>query len=216
MNTAIFFDLDGTLTDPKIGIVRSIYYALDRLGVEPSSDDDLTWCIGPPLLDSFEKIVGSALAPKAVEYYRERFSEFGWKENELYTGIVDVLRQLSESGRAIYVATSKPLIFADRIVEHFELYPFFSRVFGSELDGTRSNKGELLRYALSEVGAAPEATMVGDREYDIIGAKENLMRSVGVTYGYGSQRELRNAGADVLVDSPNQLVSALGRYTCLN
>ena len=209
MSSTIFFDLDGTLTDPKIGIVRSIRYALDRLGVEPSSDDDLTWCIGPPLFDSFDKIVGSALAPRAVEYYRERFSEHGWKENKPYTGIVDALRQLTESGRAIYVATSKPLVFADRIVEHFELAPFFSRVFGSELDGTRSNKGELLRYALSEVGIASGATMVGDREHDIIGAKKNQMRSVGVTYGYGSQRELKSAGADVLVDSPQKLVSAL-------
>ena len=209
MNAAIFFDLDGTLTDPRKGIVRSIRYALDCLGIEHPSDDDLTWCIGPPLLDSFNEIVGENLAPKALEHYRERFSDCGWKENKPYPEIAEVLRQLAESDATMYVATSKPLVFADRIIEHFELDPFFCRVFGSELDGTRSNKGDLLRYALSEVGTTVRATMVGDRKHDIIGARVNQIKSIGVTYGYGTQRELEDAGADVVIHSPYQLVSEL-------
>lgn len=205
MNDAVFFDLDGTLSDPKIGIVRSIRHALDRLGIECPSDDELTWCIGPPLRDSFGEIVGSALAPKALEHYRERFSEYGWKENQPYPGIIDALRQLAESGKALYVATSKPFVFADRIIRHFEMDRYFSRIFGSEFDGTRSNKGDLLRYALSEVSPTSQATMVGDREHDILGAKVNQIRSIGVTYGYGSKGELEKAGADVVIDSPDEL-----------
>lgn len=209
MNAAVFFDLDGSLSDPKIGIIRSVRHAFDRLGIECPSDDELTRCIGPPLLDSFSKIVGSALAPLALEHYRERFSEEGWKENEPYPGIIDALRQLAESGKALYVATSKPVIYADRIIRHFEMDQYFSRVFGSELDGTRSSKGDLLRYALSKVDPTFQATMVGDREHDILGAKVNQIRSIGVTYGYGSKRELENAGADVVIDSADQLLSEL-------
>jgi len=205
MNTAIFFDLDGTLSDPKIGIVRSIRHALDRLGMECPSDDELTWCIGPPLLDSFGEIVGSALAPKALEHYRERFSVYGWKENQPYPGIIDVLRRLAESGKVLYVATSKPVVFADKIIRHFEMDQYFSRIFGSELDGTRANKGDLLRYALAEVDPTSQSVMVGDRYHDILGAKANRIRSIGVTYGYGSRGELERAGADVVIDSPDQL-----------
>ncbi len=209
MNGAVFFDLDGTLTDPKIGIVRSIRYAMDRLGLECPDDDDLTGCIGPPLFDSFVTLVGSAHAADAVRLYRERFSDCGWKENEPYTGVVDVLRQLADSGRVLYVATSKPQIFADRIIQHFDMERYFSRIFGSELDGTRSAKGELLRYALSEVEVTGVATMVGDRMHDVAGAKQNQMRSIGVTYGYGSRHELEIAGVDALADNPDQLLAEL-------
>jgi phosphoglycolate phosphatase len=209
MKASVFFDLDGTLTDPKTGIVESIRHALDRLGLECPGDDELTWCIGPPLLDCFKEIVGNELAPRAVEYYRERYAEIGWKENYLYPGITDVLQVLEESERPLYVATSKPFIFADRIIKHFALDKYFSRIFGSELDGTRSNKGELLRFALSETGSTNQAVMVGDRKHDILGARSNQIRSIGVTYGYGSQQELQSAGADVVVHTPQLLVSAL-------
>jgi phosphoglycolate phosphatase len=209
MNDAVFFDLDGTLTDPKTGIVRSIRHAMDRLGLECPSDDDLTWCIGPPLLESFSTLVGSTLAAEAVRHYRERFSEHGWKENVPYPGVVNMLQQLIAAGRELYVATSKPLVFADRIIKHFEMDRYFGRVFGSELDGTRSDKGELLRFALSELTLTGQATMVGDRMHDVVGAKANCLRSVGVTYGYGSLQELENAGADALAASPDQLVKLL-------
>lgn len=205
MTHTIFFDLDGTLTDPRTGIVRSIQYALNRLGLEPRSDEDLLWCIGPPLLDSFGTLVGEDLAPAALEHYRERFADVGWLENEPYAGIADALDELSSNGANLFVATSKPFVFAEKIVAYFKLDRYFSRVFGSELDGTRSNKGDLLRYALSEVGVSSQSVMVGDREHDILGAKENGMRAIGVTYGYGSHEELTRAGADSIADSVREL-----------
>ena len=205
MKGSIFFDLDGTLTDPKLGIVRSIRYAMERLQIECPDDNDLTGRIGPPLLGSFSELVGDSLATKALEYYRERFSDCGWQENTPYAGIFDALDELAASGYSLYVATSKPSVFADRIISHFEFDSYFSAVFGSELDGTRSNKGDLLRFALSEVGAARTAIMVGDRKHDVLGAKQNGMCTVGVTYGYGSRQELEEAGADVIVAKPAQI-----------
>jgi phosphoglycolate phosphatase len=203
----VFFDLDGTLTDPKAGIVRSIRFALDRLGLECPHEAELTWCIGPPLLESFSRLVGESLAPEALKHYRERFGEDGWRENEPYEGIVEALEQLVSQHFELYVATSKPRIFADRILSHFHLDKYFSEVFGSELDGTRSDKGDLLQFALAKAKPATMPTMVGDRMHDVVGAKRNRMRVVGVTYGYGSRQELEQAGADALADSPMQIVS---------
>lgn len=205
----VFFDLDGTLTDPRAGIVRSLHYALERLDLEVPTDDDFTWCIGPPLLESLRRIVGDELAPQALELYRERFSDVGWSENEVYSGVVEALELLTQTDSRIYVATSKPQRFADRIIKHFKLDAYFLRVFGSELDGTRSDKRDLLKFALMEVQPVDTAVMVGDREHDIIGARANGMASIGVTYGYGSVRELTSAGAGLLVDAPAQLVPAL-------
>jgi phosphoglycolate phosphatase len=167
----VFFDLDGTLTDPKAGIVGSIRFALDRLGLECPEEDNLTWCIGPPLLDSFSKLVGETLAPEALRHYRERFDERGWRENEPYEGIVAALDQLVSRRFTLYVATSKPRVFADRIVEHFALDKYFSEVFGAELDGVRSDKTDLLRFALAKTRPASIPIMVGDRMHDVVGAK---------------------------------------------
>ena len=205
----IFFDLDGTLTDPKAGIVGSIQYAIEHIGHEAPVDDELTWCIGPPLQASLQRLVGKELAPQALLAYRQRYSEIGWQENRLYPGIAGMLQRLQELDRLMYVATSKPLVFADQIIRHFELDSYFTVVFGSELDGTRSDKAELLRYALSEVTAASQPVMVGDREYDVIGAKANQMKSVGVSYGYGSRHELQSAGAGLIVDDTEMLFSVL-------
>ena len=209
LSAPIFFDLDGTLTDPKAGIVGSIQYAIEHLGLEAPVDDQLTWCIGPPLLASLERLVGKELAPQALLAYRQRYSEIGWQENKLYPGIAGMLQRLQELNRLMYVATSKPLVFADQIIRHFELDSYFSVVFGSELDGTRSDKAELLRYALSEVTPASQPVMVGDRKYDVMGAKANQMKFVGVSYGYGSPHELQTAGADLVVDNTEMLFSAL-------
>jgi phosphoglycolate phosphatase len=207
MTGVVFFDLDGTLTDPRLGIVRSIRYALDRLGVDCPDEQALTWCIGPPLLESFRTLVGDSLAPDAVRLYRERFGDVGWQENEPYRGIRETLEELRASGFGLYVATSKPGVFAERIIEHFGLATYFTQVFASELDGTRSDKGDLLRFALEQVGATGRATMVGDRMHDVIGAKRNQMRSIGVTYGYGGRDELVQAGADALADSPDAILA---------
>ena len=195
---AIYFDLDGTLTDPKPGITRSIRYALEKLDRHPvPSEDDLTWCIGPPLRASFVKLLGAEdSADRAVSLYRERFADLGLYENSLYAGITDVLTALGTSGRRLFVATSKPAVYAERIVDHFGLRPHFERVFGSELDGTRVDKRDLLRYALDEARVNPaNAIMIGDRSHDVVGARTNGMTAIGVLYGYGSESELRDAGA---------------------
>ena len=193
----IFFDLDGTLTDPKPGITRSIQYALERLGLAVPDQDELTWCIGPPLHASLQKLTGSPeLADRALLLYRERFSDVGLFENEAYAGIIETLATLAATTPRMFVATSKPAVYATRIVDHFDLRPYFERVFGSELDGTRVDKRDLLRYALEETRVdAGSAIMIGDRSHDVVGARTNGMTAIGVLYGYGSEAELKDAGA---------------------
>jgi len=206
--TAIYFDLDGTLTDPKAGITRSIQYALGKLDREVPPEDELTWCIGPPLRGSLAKLLGSDdLADKALSLYRERFADIGIFENEIYPGIEDTLSVLTEQGRRLFVATSKASVYAERIIDHFKLRVYFERVFGSELDGRRSDKTDLLSYALKTTRVDPaQAMMIGDRSYDMIGARNNGMIAVGVLYGYGSKEELLDAGAHHICATPQRLL----------
>lgn len=209
---AIFFDLDGTLTDPKPGITRSIQYALGKLDRVVPSEDDLTWCIGPPLRASFVTLLGGEeLADSAVLLYRERFADIGLYENAVYPGIAAMLSALRAVPLRLFVATSKPVVFAERIIDHFGLRTYFERVFGSELDGTRADKGELLGFALAETGVDPaRAVMIGDRKHDVIGARRREMnRSIGVIYGYGSRAELLEAGADHLCATPQEILDDL-------
>ncbi|MEH2482010.1 phosphoglycolate phosphatase [Nitrobacteraceae bacterium AZCC 2146] len=208
----VFFDLDGTLTDPKIGITGSIQYALAKLNVPVPAQDELTWCIGPPLRANFVALLGGDKdADRAVDLYRERFGDVGLFENTLYDGIEETLTAVAASGRELFVATSKPHVFADRIIDHFGLRRYFTRVFGSELDGTRVNKSDLLRFALDETSTDPaRAIMVGDRKHDIIGAANNGIRAIGVLYGYGSREELTSAGARHLVASPAEIPALIG------
>lgn len=210
--TAIFFDLDGTLTDPKPGITRSIRYALDRLGHAAPAEDELTWCIGPPLRASFATLLGGDThADEAVALYRERFADVGLYENEVYAGVVDTLAALAGSGRRMFVATAKPHVYAERIVAHFGLNGYFERVFGSELSGERGEKTDLLRHALRETGIDPaRAMMIGDRRHDIIGARTNGMTALGVLYGYGSRDELVAAGAHHLCATPQAVLEHVG------
>lgn len=209
---AIFFDLDGTLTDPKPGITRSIQYALQRLD-HPTipTEDELTWCIGPPLRTSFVRLLGGDhSADRAVSFYRERFSDIGLYENRVYDGIGDVLTALCASGHRLFVATSKAHVFADRIIDHFDLRSHFERVFGAELDGTRVEKSHLLEYALKEASADPAKTlMIGDRSHDMIGAKNNGMKGIGVLYGYGSRDELIEAGALHVCVAPEAILGCI-------
>jgi phosphoglycolate phosphatase len=209
---AIYFDLDGTLTDPKIGITRSIRYALQKLEHSAiPTEDELTWCIGPPLRASFAKLLGGEdSADLAVSYYRERFSDVGLYENGVYEGVRDVLSALNQSGCRLFVATSKAHVFAERIIDHFELREHFERVFGAELDGTRVEKTPLLEYALKETGVDPaRALMIGDRSHDMIGAKNNGIRAIGVLYGYGTEAELREAGAVDVCATPAAILSCI-------
>ena len=209
---AIYFDLDGTLTDPKPGITRSIQYALQKLD-HPTmpTEDELTWCIGPPLRASFVRLLGAETsADLAVSYYRERFSDIGLYENGVYDGIGDVLTTLCASGHRLFVATSKPHVFAERIIDHFGLRDHFERVFGSELDGTRVDKSHLLEYALKEASVDPAKTlMIGDRSHDMVGAVNNGMKGIGVLYGYGSREELLEAGAHHVCATPPAILGCI-------
>jgi phosphoglycolate phosphatase len=210
--TAIYFDLDGTLTDPKPGITRSIQYALGKLDLPIPPEDELTWCIGPPLRGSMKKLLGSdELADRGVALYRERFSDIGLFENEVYPGIEDTLSTLARSGRRMFVATGKAHIFADRIIDHFKLRVYFERVFGAELDGTHSDKNELLGHALQSVAVDPsQAIIICDRSFDMVGARTNGMTAVGVLYGYGSEAELRDAGAHHICATPRGVLEHTG------
>lgn len=205
MSHSIFFDLDGTLTDPFEGISKSIIYALEKLGEPVPRERDLRRWIGPPLLESFGAYIGSERAPEALDLYRERFSDVGWRENRPYDGIESVLDELRGKGHVLYVATSKPHVYARRIVEHFGLDRYFERVFGPELDGTRNSKTALLQYALAECAIDGCAVMIGDRKHDMIGASNNGMTPIGVSYGYGTVAELQDAGAYRIATSPQEI-----------
>lgn len=206
----LLFDLDGTLTDPFLGITQCILYALERLGRPLPVRERLRWCIGPPLKNSFLKLLASddeALAEKALAQYRERYSAVGLFENAVYKGIPQVLAALRQSGHTLYVATSKPTIFADRIVAHFGLRAYFKQIFGSELDGTRNDKTQLISYILGKESLAASATvMIGDRKHDIIGGRNNGLQGVGVLWGYGTKEELTSAGAQACIAHPSDLI----------
>ena len=203
------FDLDGTLTDPKAGITRSIQYALRKRGIEPPDADALAPLIGPPLLHSFRDSFGfsSDEAKRAVEDYREYFADRGLYENEVYAGIPDLLARLRADGRRLALATSKPTVYAERILEHFDLAKHFELVVGSFLDGTRVEKGEVVAAALAGVSgvASAEVAMIGDRMHDVHGARANGIDAIAVGWGYGSADELRRAAPTRLAASVEEL-----------
>lgn len=205
----ILFDLDGTLTDPKEGITKSVAYALEYYGICVEDLDALCKFIGPPLKDSFMNFYGfeEAEAEEAVEKYREYFRPTGVFENKVYAGVEDMLKELKASGKRLVLATSKPTVFAVQILEHFNLAQYFEFVAGSELDGTRVKKGDVIAYALEQAGILDKshAVMIGDREHDIIGAKQNGLDSIGVLFGYGSRKEHEECGADVIVETVEEL-----------
>lgn len=203
----VLFDLDGTLTNPRLGIVGCIRHALQRLGRDPDHYPNLERFIGPPLLASFTELLGSdSEASSALELYRERFASVGLYENEVYEGIESCLSELADTGCTLMVATSKPQVYAVKIIQHFGLGGYFQSVYGSELDGRLSDKTELISFILTREGLDRASTvMIGDRSHDIVGAKGNEIRSVGVLWGYGSREELSDAGADVICESLSHL-----------
>lgn len=202
----LLFDLDGTLTDALPGITNCIRHALISLGRPAPEPEALRWCIGPPLKKSFLSLLETddeALAEKALVKYRERFDLTGMFENTVYPSIPHALSELREAGHTLYVATSKPVIYADKIIDHFGLRKYFADVYGSELDGTRSDKTELIAYILArESFRTSDTIMIGDRDYDMIGAKKNGINGIGALWGYGSPEELWNAGAVHCVEAP--------------
>ena len=209
MRRTLLFDLDGTLTDPKEGITQCIQFALEKCGRTAVSADELLWCIGPPILESFQLMLGDlgpGSAEEALKFYRLRYGELGLFENILYPGVFEMLNNLSSFGFQLMIATSKPTEFAEKILDHFGISRFFSAIYGCEMDGSRSDKGELIQHLLQAANLCPsQVTMIGDRKYDIMGAKKNNLASVGVTYGYGSREELVAAGADQIAGSPNEV-----------
>ncbi len=220
MKEYLLFDLDGTLTDPKVGICTCVQYALGHFGIEEPDLDKLEPFIGPPLKDSFMEFYGMSeeQAEKAVEKYRERFREKGIFENRLYPGIPKMLRTLRARGMTLAVASSKPTVFVRQILEHFKLSKYFKVVMGSELDGSRGTKEEVVRAALRELFDGKtidrdRVYMIGDRRFDVEGAHGAKVESVGVTYGYGSMEELKEAKSDYIVRSVEELEQFLLRGT---
>ena len=211
--TYILFDLDGTLTDPKTGITRSVQYALEKYGIRIENTDELCPFIGPPLKESFIKFFGfdEEMASDAVAKYREYFATIGIYENVIYDGVPEMLETLKNKNRDIILATSKPTVYAKKILEYFEIDKYFRFISGSELDGRRTNKAEVINYALRncQIDDLSSVVMVGDRKHDILGAKQAGVLSVGVLYGYGSYEELANASPDKLVSSIGELTATL-------
>ena len=209
MYQTVLFDLDGTLTDPGIGITNSVACALEKYGIRTADRSELYKFIGPPLQDSFEMFYGFSTkdARRAVEYYREYYKDKGIYENKLYEGIDTLLQLLRDAGRTLLVATSKPEKFARQILDHFAISHYFTYIAGANMDETRSKKSEVINYAL-EAGKIQDrstAVMVGDREYDIAGAKQAGIDSIGVLFGYGSRQELEAAGADHIAEQPGDI-----------
>lgn len=211
----LLFDLDGTLTDPKEGITKCVQYALRHFGIDEPDPDRLTCFIGPPLASSFTEFYGfdEQKAILAVEKYRERFRTVGLFENRVFTGVKQMLADLQAQGKTLAVATSKPQVFAERILEKYELRPYFKVVVGSELDGRRTDKAEVIEEACRQLGLGMEkrrdAVMIGDRRHDILGAAACGMPSIGVLFGYAEPGELEAAGAGQIAQSVPQLAALL-------
>lgn len=212
MKTALF-DLDGTLTDPREGITRSIAHALERMGVAPPPLDELSFAIGPPLRASLARLLGTDsrdAVERAVAFYRERFGDVGLFENRPYDGIAAALATLSAEGVRLLVATSKPTVYARRIVERFALAARFEEIHGCELDGTREDKRDLLAHMLPHHGIDPaECVMIGDRGADMRAARHHGVAALGALWGYGTREELLAHGAHELCDAPGAIPATL-------
>lgn len=209
----VLFDLDGTLTNPEIGITNSVMYALEKFGISVEDRKELHPFIGPPLTYSFQTFYGLSKEDSelAVKYYRERFSVNGLYENEVYNGVEKMLEEVKASGKTLIIATSKPEEFALKILEHFDLLKYFDFVAGATMDGSRGEKADVIRYALeiSGIEDKSQAIMIGDREYDILGAKEHGLDSMGVLFGFGDYEELSKAGANYIVENVADILKYL-------
>lgn len=217
MLTTVLFDLDGTLTDPGLGITNSILYALDKMGFPKPPREDLYPFIGPPLTESFQKYCGMTAeqAEEALRVYREYFSVTGLFENSVYDGIPEMLDSLRKAGLRLCLATSKPEVYARRIVERFDLARCLDFVGGATLTGERNAKADVIAYVLAETGTpAGQTVMVGDRRHDAEGAAAHGIPCIGVLWGYGDETELRAAGAAQIASDPGELarlILAAGR-----
>lgn len=209
MYQIVLFDLDGTLTDSGLGITNAVAYALEKFGIHEEDHSKLNVFVGPSLKDSFTRYYGlsSEDCERGIAYYREYYQDKGLLENEVYPGIPGLLKYLKETGRKVILATSKPEFFTSQIMEHFHLDQYFDLITGASMDEKRVEKADVIRYALEKAGITDvtNTVMVGDREYDILGAKENGLDSIGVLYGYGSREELEAAGAGQIAETVEEL-----------
>ncbi|NQM94323.1 HAD family hydrolase [Streptococcus suis] len=208
MYQTILFDLDGTLTDSGQGILNSVAYALEKMGIEEPDTANLNRFIGPPLYESFSRFY--QLSPEdtqsAVDAFRVYFKEKGMFENQLYPGIIPLLEELRTAGKTLVIATSKPEIFAKQILEHFGIAHYFDVIAGASLDSSRISKADVIGYAINQLEAFPKhAVMIGDREHDIEGARMHQLPAIGVLYGYGSKQEFEKAGATMIVETVQDL-----------
>ncbi len=209
----ILIDLDGTITNPKLGITKSVQYALRDFDINIENLDSLCKHIGPPLRTAFKEFYdfSEEESERAVTKYREYYAEIGIFENEVYSGMDGLLRRLKESGKILIVATSKPEVFAKKILDHFNLGHYFTDICGATLDTTRGTKEEVIRYALdkNQITDLREVVMVGDRMHDVEGAKAVGLPCVGVLYGFGNRTELEEAGADKIVETVEDLYDVI-------
>ncbi|MEB9683639.1 phosphoglycolate phosphatase [Bacillus thuringiensis serovar pingluonsis] len=209
MYTTYLFDLDGTLTDPKEGIVNSVLYALKKVGIEELHISELDSFIGPPIQQSFVERynMNEGEVERAVFYFREYLKQSGLLENNIYDGIPNLLKQLKDTGNHLFIATSKPTVLAEQVIEHFQLTNYFEDIIGSNLDGTRIKKEEIIAHILqtNEELNKEEIVMIGDRKHDIIGANQNGIASIGVLYGYGSETELTEVGVTHIANDVKEL-----------
>lgn len=211
----ILFDLDGTLTDSREGITKSVQYALNKMGIHEPDLKPLERFIGPPLYDEFRRSYGfdDAEAKQAIDFYRERFGVVGWKENLLYDGIPELLKALTEAGKTLSTASSKPAFFVDKIVKYFDIEQFFTVVAGATLDGSIGTKTQVVQQALERLNVQDrsQAVLIGDRLHDVEGARACGIDCIGVTFGFGSREELESAGANHVVDRVDELLPLLVR-----
>ncbi|MDO5155101.1 MAG: HAD hydrolase-like protein [Eubacteriales bacterium] len=220
MYQTVLLDLDGTLTDSGEGIFNCVEYALEKFGIKVENRESLRRFVGPPLMKSFQTYYAFSdeQAAEAVKYYRERYRDVGLFENVVYDGIVEMLRELSEKGMDLIVATSKPETFTLRIMDHFDLAKYFTLIVGSDDEKGRNTKGKVIAHALTTYAkqkdislekAKEQAIMVGDRHHDVDGAKENGIETVGILWGYGDREELVSAGAKYIAELPEKVVEIL-------
>ncbi|MEI4321215.1 HAD family hydrolase [Streptococcus suis] len=212
MYQTILFDLDGTLTDSGQGILNSVAYALEKMGIEEPDTANLNRFIGPPLYESFSRFyqLNPEDTQSAVDTFRVYFKEKGMFENQLYPGIIPLLEELRTAGKTLVIATSKPEIFAKQILEHFGIAHYFDVIAGASLDSSRISKADVIGYAINQLEAFPNnAVMIGDREHDIEGARMHQLPAIGVLYGYGSKQEFEKAGATMIVETVQDLKRVL-------
>ncbi len=209
----VLFDLDGTLTDPAQGITNAILYALREMGAATPPRESLYRFIGPPLSEAFGEFFPEERIKEAISTYRVYFRSRGMFENTVYPGIPQLLRELKERGIPTAVATSKPEAFAITILEHFRLAEYFTVIGGADMEGLRGEKPQVIAYVLEKLGLpaeqSPQCLMIGDRKFDMEGAAAFGMTGIGVTWGYGSREELVSAGAHVIADTPQALLSLI-------